>query len=111
MMLTVKIAFFHQKANVYNDVQKIKRTLRLSLVGWTYLHDDINIGGAVHTVVHSDEVRVMEGCQLPEDLDLLYQDLRGFLYSLLCDHFNSYRLGRILRKKNDVSIPLWLLNT
>lgn len=62
----------------------------------SYLHNHVDIGRTVHAVMHSDEVRVMKSRQLPQDLDFLHKDFRGFLNSFLCDHLNSYRLGRIL---------------
>lgn len=63
----------------------------------THLHDDIDIGGAVHTVVHGHEVRMVERRQLAQYFNLFHEDLRCLLDAFLGDHLYSHRLRRILR--------------
>lgn len=41
----------------------------------THLHDDVDVGGTVHTVVHGYEVCVVKRGQLAQYFDLLHEDL------------------------------------
>lgn len=69
---------------------------------WTHLHDDIDVGWAVHTVVHGHQICMVKGRQLAKDLYLLYENLWSFLYSFFSYHFHSHGLWRILKRNKDV---------
>lgn len=71
-----------------------------------YLHNDVNISGAVHAVVHGHEVGVMQSRELAQDLYLLHQDLWRFLNAFLRYHLHRHRLWRVLFKNKDQSVKV-----